>query len=189
MKIGVYDEYFNYLKQRSLKALLYRKFWLYPNLLKNIKGETLDVGCGIGDLLKYNPDIIGVDINPSAVNHCKNMGLKAQLMEKDKLPFKSQNFDNVILDNVLEHIKKPKPLLIEITRVLKKNGIFILGVPGLKGYAHDPDHKIFYSKEKLIELIKSHGFVHIKSFGMPLNFNWLSSKMRQFCIYGYFKKK
>jgi ubiquinone/menaquinone biosynthesis C-methylase UbiE len=72
-------------------------------------------------MLKYHLGTVGVDINPVTVNFCQESGLHAVLMEKDRLPFSDEVFDSIILDNVLEHIEKPFPLLREINRVLKKN--------------------------------------------------------------------
>tara|TARA_B100000953_G_C18011040_1_gene418002 strand:- start:1054 stop:1479 length:426 start_codon:yes stop_codon:yes gene_type:complete len=60
------------------------------------------------------------------------------------------------------------------------------GLTGLRGYDYDSDHKKFYSKEELVVLLESHGYINEKIFGMPLNVDWLSDKVRQYCIYGRF---
>ena len=65
------------------------------------------MGCGIGDLVRYRPNTVGVDINPYTVKSCKSNGLDVKLMEVDSLPFDDKLFESVILDNVLEHIEKP----------------------------------------------------------------------------------
>jgi SAM-dependent methyltransferase len=181
-------EYFNYLRQRSGLGLLYRKYWLYPKLSKILHGRALDIGCGVGDMLAYRANTVGVDINPKTVDWCKAQGLNVHLMEQDQLPFDEQSFDSVILDNVLEHIESPSPLLLEIHRVLAEQGILIIGVPGILGYSTDPDHKVFYTKENLLETVTSYGFLAEDLFAMPLNFDWLDSKMSQYCIYAVFEK-
>jgi SAM-dependent methyltransferase len=181
-------EYFEYLRQRSKLGLLYREFWLYPRLCKVLHGRALDVGCGVGDMLAFRPNTVGVDINPKTVEWCKAQDLNVHLMEIDRLPFTEQTFDSVIFDNVLEHIEEPEAILIEIHRVLAEQGLLVVGVPGTLGYSTDPDHKIFYTKEKLVKTITRFGFVVDDLFAMPLNFNWLGSKMRQYCIYAVFKK-
>ena len=188
MKHDNYKQYFSYLINRSKIAFLYRKFWLYPIILYKLNGKILDVGCGIGDLLSYKKNIIGVDINPCAVSYCKNKGLDARIMKVNKLPFNSKTFDCIVLDNVLEHIRDPLPLLDEISRVIKKHGILIIGVPGIKGYSYDPDHKKYYTKTTLISLMSSQGYINQSIYGMPLNIDWLSDKIRQYCIYARFKK-
>lgn len=181
-------EYFDYLRQRSKLGLLYRKYWLYPRLSKVLQGRALDVGCGVGDMLAYRPNTVGVDINPKTVEWCKTQGFEASLMEQDRLPFEDKSFDSLILDNVLEHIEQPSAMLVEINRVLVAKGMLIVGVPGTLGYSTDPDHKVFYTKEKLVETVTNYGFVVEDLFAMPLNLNWLDSKISQYCIYGIFKK-
>lgn len=181
------DQYYTYLRTRSRLGHFYRQYWLYPRLTQRLSGLTLDIGCGIGDLLKFRPGTIGVDINAHTVEFCKACGLDARVMTQDKLPFPDQNFDTVLLDNVLEHIPDPSQLLCEIRRVLKVGGILVVGVPGIRGWKADLDHKIEYNEEDLIFRMKKSKFVKTEIFFTPLfRSNWLSKKMRQYCIYGVF---
>jgi SAM-dependent methyltransferase len=180
--------YFDYLKQRSYIAFLYRKFWLYPRLNQFLQGRTLDVGCGIGDLLACRKNTIGVDINKKMVDWCLSQGYSAELMQADKLPYFDGSYDSVIIDNVLEHIIEPQAILNEVRRVLVDNGVLIVGVPGSLGYSRDPDHKVFYSKNKLIETLNKVGFSEKKVFAMPFNIMWLDTRLSQYCIYAVFLK-
>ncbi|HRE15454.1 MAG TPA: methyltransferase domain-containing protein, partial [Rhodocyclaceae bacterium] len=143
-------DYFDYLRQRSVLALLYRKHWLYPRLCRHLSGAVLDVGCGIGDLLAFRADTTGTDINPRAVAWCRDKGYPAELMMPDVLPFQNSVFDGVVIDNVLEHIADPVPLLDEVRRVLRPGGRALIGVPGRRGYACDPDHKVYYDEAGLV---------------------------------------
>lgn len=52
----------------------------------------------------------------------ENIDLRASTY---KLPFKSEIFDNVLLIEILEHLKEPKNAIKEISRVLRKNGKLI----------------------------------------------------------------
>ena len=185
---GSYEEYFSYLQQRSSLGYLYRSYRLYPRINSYLCGNVLDIGCGIGDFLKYRAETVGVDVNPETVKYCQQQKLDARVMEIDQLPFESSVFDGVMMDNVLEHIEEPEPILKEVRRVLVEGGKFVVGVPGSKGYASDPDHKIFYSKEKLIITLSKAGFVEVGIVGMPLDFDWLDDKISQYCLYGVFRK-
>ena len=109
-------------------------------------------------------------------------------MEIDSLPFDDKLFESVILDNVLEHIEKPFKIIKELHRVLVDEGILIIGVTGFLGYASDSDHIVFYSKEKMTDTIAGMGFYTQKTFSMPINLDWLSKRLRQFCVYGVFVK-
>ncbi|MDC3278795.1 class I SAM-dependent methyltransferase [Litorivicinus sp.] len=183
-----HEEYSDYLQRRSWLGYLYRQFILYPKLNSYLIGNTLDVGCGIGDFLSYKQDAIGVDINRENVNYCINRGLNAVLMQPNQLPFENSAFDNVILDNVLEHIEDPMPTLSEIYRVTNKKGYFLVGVPGRKGYFSDGDHKIFYDEASLRNIIESVGFTLKKIFFTPFSSTWLDRNARQYCLYGLFSK-
>jgi SAM-dependent methyltransferase len=183
------NQYFKYLKTRSSLAKLYRSKWIYPKLDRHLHGNVLDIGCGIGDFLSYRPETVGVDINPETVNYCKGLGLNANLMQNDVLPFEVESFDGCILDNVLEHISDPEALLKEIYRVLRQNGVLIVGVPGRRGYRNDPDHKVFYDKNILVRTLECAGFKKKKILYMPLKMPFLTLIARSYCIYGIFYRK
>jgi GT2 family glycosyltransferase len=181
-------EYFDYLKHRSLLGLLYRKYYLYPRLVRQLTGRVLDVGCGIGDFLAYRPNTIGVDVNAYAVDWCQSRGLDARLMEAGHLPFDDASFDGVALDNVLEHLSEPVRLLAEIRRVLTPGGHVLVGVPGTFGYTCDADHKIFYDESNLRQLMESAGLKQNTVFYMPIKWDWLDAKLPQYCLYGVFER-
>lgn len=182
------DEYFQYLRRRSLLGVIYRKYWLYPQLSRRLNGRTLDLGCGIGDMLAFRSNTVGVDINPYTVAFCKARGTEAYLMASDSLPFNASEFSSVLMDNVLEHLVEPVPLLTEVKRVLSARGRLLIGVPGLKGFNSDPDHKIQYDNSALVKLVKSLGFSHLETFHTPLfQSNWLDRHVRQYCIYASFE--
>lgn len=188
---GVTDdqaEYFDYLKHRSLSGLLYRKFFLYPRLVRELTGRVLDVGCGIGDFLAYRPNTVGVDVNMYAVYWCQNRGLEARFMMEDHLPFDDSSFDGVVLDNVLEHLSEPTRLLTEIIRVLTPGGRVLVGVPGSLGYTCDADHKIFYNESNLRQVMEDAGMKQQAVFYMPMKWNWLDTRLPQYCLYGVFMR-
>lgn len=181
-------EYFEYLRTRSFSGLLYRKYWLYPRLARHLSGRVLDVGCGIGDFLAYRPGTLGVDVNPHAVAWCQRQGLDARLMEVDALPFPDGGFDGVVLDNVLEHLADPARLLAEIHRVLAPGGRLLIGVPGERGYACDPDHKKYYDEQGLLAATQRPAFRPEAFFYMPLKCDWFARRLPQYCLYGVFSK-
>tara|TARA_B100001248_G_scaffold260684_1_gene249610 strand:- start:14154 stop:14738 length:585 start_codon:yes stop_codon:yes gene_type:complete len=189
MKADHYLRYHQYLLNRSTLGNIYRKYILYPLLAGMFKGHVVDVGCGIGSFLDFYKDAEGLDINPYNVKFCQENGLKVTLIEKNgRFPYQDQLVENFLLDNVLEHIHDPRALLEEISRCMKLGGRFIVGVPGIKGFDYDDDHKKFYDKELLISTIAPYGFQEIKSLGLPLPGSLASKYIRQYCIYAVFKK-
>lgn len=178
------EKYSDYLKTRTIFGWAYRKFWLYPSISRLLKGRLLDVGCGIGDMLAYRPGSVGADVNKSNVNFCKSLGFEVYDMPYDNLPFPDSTFDSVLLDNVIEHISNPIPLLTQIKRVMRKDGFLVIGVPGICGQISDLDHKIYYDEDKLRALAFENGFV-IKSFKYTplIKSSFLSKTLKQYCIY------
>jgi SAM-dependent methyltransferase len=185
---GDYKEYFHYLSTRSHLGFLYRHYYLYPHLTKFLRGKALDVGCGIGDFLNFRRNTVGLDVNPYNIEYCRKQGLNTYLIDQKHYPFPDAHFDSAIMDNVLEHIDEPENVLTEVYRVLKPNGILVVGVPGQRGYASDPGHKRFYSEENLITCITSMGFRVMRIIHMPWKSSWLDRIMRQYCIYGAFMR-
>lgn len=181
-----HEQYFNYLRDRSRAARWYRNYWLYPRLCRHLFGRVLDVGCGIGDMLRFRPGTVGVDINLAAVSYCREIGLDACQMKVDQLPFEDAEFDGLILDNVLEHVANPMPLLGEVHRVLRSNSSLIIGVPGVRGFAADLDHKIFYDDVSLRDTLQQAGFDWQRTLRMPLPMDVLGILSRTYCIYGVF---
>ena len=191
MQFSEMEAYSQYLKGRSLSGFLYRKYCLYPKLTRKLSGKVLDYGCGIGDFVRFRANTVGVDINSHNVNYCLQQGLDAKLIEGNHIPFVNGSFDGVVLDNVLEHIPgdMADSVIEEIKRVLKVGGTIVVGVPGLKGYHSDPDHKVFYTEESLTSLFARHGFETREVFFMPIALKKLQRILRQFCIYAVFTLK
>jgi SAM-dependent methyltransferase len=183
-----YDDYFDSLIRRKRAGLWYRNMWLYPRISRYLRGRVLDVGCGIGDMVRYRAQTVGVDVNAKAVAYCRSRGLTVRQMEPDVLPFLDAEFDGVMLDNVLEHLEKPEPLLAEIHRVLRAGGDFIVGVPGERGFASDLDHKRHYSETALTRCIKSAGFEPSSVFHQPFRSRLLDRQFRYYAIYGVFRR-
>jgi len=105
-----------------------------------IGGKILDIGCGLGDLLKLaskKADIsVGIELSESQIKQAKanlitsgiqNVELVLSLAEK--LPFKDKIFDCIILADVIEHLLDTEACLSEIKRVSKKNLRLILTTP------------------------------------------------------------
>jgi SAM-dependent methyltransferase len=181
-------DYFDSLIRRKRAGLWYRNLWLYPRICRHLRGRVLDVGCGIGDMVRFRAQTIGVDVNPKAVAYCRTQGLTVQQMEPDRLPFPNGEFDGAVLDNVLEHLEKPEPLLAEIHRVSRVGASFVVGVPGERGFASDSDHKRFYSETELTRCIQSAGFELLTAFHQPFRSRLLDHRFRYYAVYGVFRR-
>ncbi len=98
------------------------------------KLKTLDIGCGGGllteELAKLGLSVTGVDISKESIlvarDHATRNDLNITYLEScgERLPFKDASFDMVFCCDVLEHVNNVSTLILEISRVLKKGGIF-----------------------------------------------------------------
>jgi hypothetical protein len=126
------------------------------NVMKELdEGSVLDLGCGTGrlDLLlqKSGREVLGVENNDIAIKMCKEKNLKVEKLdlEKEKLPYKDNQFDNVIMIHSLEHIKNPTSIIKEAQRVANKKVIILCPL----GERQDPTHQQNYPELKDFEVI------------------------------------
>lgn len=113
-------------------------FWL--SIIDYENKKVLDIGCNTGILLiplkERGIDILGIDISISDIKKAKKNLLQRNLSDKcvqvanaQKLPFKDNYFDVVLLSDILEHVVEPNIVAKEAIRVLKPNGIVLATVP------------------------------------------------------------
>lgn len=183
-----YETYYRYLLTRSRLAYLYRRCLAYPRMARYLSGRVLDVGCGIGDFLRYRDDTIGADINPHCVEHCRRLGKEAMLIQDGLMPVAEESFDGIVLDNVLEHIADPVPFLDNLLRYLRRGGTCLIGVPNRKGFDADPDHKTFFDEPALTRTAEQAGLVNPVLFYLPFASRFLRERTSYYVICGVFDK-
>jgi len=158
----------------------------------------LDLGSGVGTdcLLASDKGVIlsvGLEANPESIitaSKRKNALQQAVTfmrvdLEQGALPFSDGCFELINFSNVLEHLHNRESILREIKRVKTKDGIAVISVPNAEttwkkkleaaglDSRDDPDHKIEYSKQSLIDEFML-ADLHICSDFMPIipSFPW-----------------
>lgn len=105
--------------------------------------RLLDIGCGNGYLLekiaRLNPEVklFGLDFSEKLLKNAKKrLGGKVKLVRANALalPFAGEEFDIVIISEVIEHLEDPTGGLIEANRVLKRGGRLVLTFPNASSY-------------------------------------------------------
>lgn len=99
---------------------------------------VLEAGCGVGAQTKIiatkNPDstFLSIDISDVSISEAKLMAVQMNLKNVQfeqadlyNLVYDDETFDSIIVCFVLEHLKNPKQVLGELSRVLKKGGTIV----------------------------------------------------------------
>jgi len=144
----------------------------------------LEAGCGTGNVVipivaaGYR-NIIGLDFSESAINKARIKFPEGKFIVGDikSLPFEDDKFDFICSLGVIEHFNDPMPLLAEMKRVLKKNGVLYLTTPNKYNFLHTflrtvlnlaGKWKIGYEKSyslfELSSLLKTAGFFVIEKY-------------------------
>ena len=75
-------------------------------------------------------DVVCVDISNTAVKKLKAAGVNAvQADLREKWPFKDSSFEQILALDVFEHLGQVEFFLSELSRLSKKGGCVILGIP------------------------------------------------------------
>jgi SAM-dependent methyltransferase len=142
---------------------------MYEKAIKeHATGKLLDLGCGFVPLYGVYKDlvreVICVDwdqtLHPSPhLDHtCDLNGV---------LPLKDEEFDTILLTDVLEHMRDPASLWKEMARVLKRGGKVIVGVPFLYPI-HEAPHDYFRYTEHALGLFSERAgltLISLDAFG------------------------
>lgn len=176
-----------------LRNLRYNKAISY---IRN-RAKLADIGCGYyGELLKRVHKIIslgdGYDLSVSNVPKFNKIKLIRSDLNKNK--FGKPGFYTCVTSlAVIEHVNNPNKFIRRISTILKKNGILIITTPhirsqpileflsrrlGLISKDEIDDHKNYYTKESLLNLITKNNFKILKltTFELGLNLFCVASK-------------
>ena len=191
-----YESYFSNPKKLDYwnrKKVLDKKY-LAPFV--DSKKYTLNAGSGLfveKDILKIK-NIVCADISKTAVKKLSSSGIKAVKVDlKNNWPFKNQEFEQILLLDVFEHLGQVDFFLKELFRVLKKDGVVVLGIPllnhwrnylklifmGTNGVQYDEHPRMFFDKD-IKQLFSNAGFVleKIKYIGLTKGYGYYLFKKK-----------
>lgn len=127
---------------RHLAAYEFVKGQLKPD------STIMEVGCGEGYgsnyLSKACKEIIGIDVEKSAIEHAQKKYTTANCMFKEyngsKIPYDDNHFDYIVSFQVIEHVDNDAAFVKELERVLKPGGTAFITTPN-KTYRLKPGQK------------------------------------------------
>ena len=152
-----------------ISAGYFIKKGIYDGVKRNaprLNGRLLDFGCGNKPYEHlFNVDsYTGIDIENVAHDHSnENVDV---FYDGKRIPFDDNFFDSVFATEVFEHVFNLDEILVEINRVLKKDGKLLITLPFV-WYQHEkPNDFARYTEFGISHLLRKHNFeiiVHEKS--------------------------
>jgi 2-polyprenyl-3-methyl-5-hydroxy-6-metoxy-1,4-benzoquinol methylase len=200
-KGSYYDEY----SEEELNYFLNKieqKYYVVNSIFPESSNtrKFLDIGCGEGFALKFFLDkkweVLGLDYSDFGCKEfnkdCLPYLIQGDVYDSiDDLIARRENFDVLLLDNVLEHVTDTSLMLKKCTSLLTKNGILVIEVPNdfsiLQKHLLDtnkidkpfwvvlPDHLSYFNLQGLNNLLSDSGFKNVISISdHPIDFNLLN---------------
>jgi len=121
--------------------------------------KVLDLGCNKGletAIIAKTNEVVGIDFFADFIKIAKEKRrVEALKMDFHNMTF-HEEFDCVYSNNSMEHSRFPEKVVAGVSRALRKNGIFIIGMPtdGNNPSVKDPAHHFRATKEQVIKLLK-----------------------------------
>ncbi len=143
------------------------------NLRNLVRGNCLEIGCGIGRNLSYldNANNLGIDLNPFALDVARSLGHLVMLNEEFRLHDKYlSTFDNLLFSHVLEHMDQEAAtkLIRDYLPYLNKDGKLVIICPQKRGFDSDSSHVEFMDFEKISNIVDQCNMRVVSASSHPL---------------------
>ncbi len=140
-------------------------------LPKNKRG--LEIGVGTGRFAVSLGIATGIDPSRNMLEVAQGRGVNVRVGLGENLPFLEEAFDYVAIIITLCFVKKPKKVLEEARRVLRKDGRIIIGIvdkESFLGKFYRKKKSVFYKQARFLsvkevtDLLKEAGFASFSYF-------------------------
>jgi len=179
--VGEFDRHYAAEQLRRSRHPIRRfvKNFYLRNILSDVRGPTIDFGCGAGQLLEHlPPGSVGLEVNPHLIEELRSSGLKViqarqEIQDFELIDFGDGSFRTLVIAHVLEHLPDPVTALRVLLGACLRLGIEreMVVVPGVKGFASDSTHKTFieraYLETHMPKFIEGFGFSGLSYFPGP----------------------
>lgn len=150
-RVSARDASDNYVFQRSILA--------YHEAASIVSGDVLEIGTGMG----YGIDVVApaaarfitVDKSVPALQKPLPDNAEFRRMSVPPIDFPDESFDCVISFQVIEHIRRDVDFVREVSRVLRKGGLFVVSTPNAPmSLTRNPWHVREYTASELTRLLR-----------------------------------
>jgi 2-polyprenyl-3-methyl-5-hydroxy-6-metoxy-1,4-benzoquinol methylase len=153
-----------YLIWNRFKYVLSPQFDIYDTVKKVVRNKVADIGFGTGfgtHLLNVNSkEVYGYEVDENAIQFAKAVfpfrNLHYEYGDIIK-GISGQEFNYVIMIDVLEHLKDERKALDNVKKMMAKDGTLILSTPNrLSRYRKGESHVREYAPKELEGILKRH---------------------------------
>jgi SAM-dependent methyltransferase len=156
------------------------KYFYINNILKDVLGKAIDLGCGAGQLLeKLAPGSLGLELNPFLIEQLSSKGLFIVRYDinDDNGHFSgipTNQYETLIISHVLEHFDDASAVMRKLFSSANDLGItrVIIVVPGKMGYKSDSTHRTFineaYIRNHELEFMSGFQLISASHFPVPI---------------------
>jgi SAM-dependent methyltransferase len=145
------------------------KHYFASKICAYIKGNTLEVGAGIGANARFliTRDVTSLtllepdpELSAKIPENTDGIGISKRVITGDIDALTAERFDTIIYIDVLEHIEQSRQEIIKIRSLLNSGGNLIILVPAFQFLFNEFDKKIGhfrrYTRKSLREEVNSH---------------------------------
>ncbi len=167
-ELGLINRLYHLVRKRTL--VFKRHLVIKETGIRN--GKILDVGCGTGSFLNemknHDWQVTGIEPDETARKNANNLFQINPLSAPELLNFSPESFDAITMWHVLEHVHPLQEYVVQLKKMLKKNGRLFVAVPNYTCYdeevytefwaAYDvPRHLYHFSPTSITQLLLRHG--------------------------------
>ncbi|PTY06638.1 hypothetical protein DB347_11405 [Opitutaceae bacterium EW11] len=166
-------------------------YWLQHLLQAKLPpARVLELGCAHGGYLSLlgwaGFSSIGTEMSPQVVEFArKTFCVDVRLGTVEAQGFKTESFDVIVLNDVLEHLEEPLSTIQHCASLLKPDGLFVVQTPEYKEHLtytdlsaaqdlflrhmvnNNEEHLYLFSRRSVGELFRRLGFASV-AFGNPV---------------------
>lgn len=170
-------------KREKTEYYSYSRVDLLPYIQDNPR-RILDVGCGLGytaEMLKdkYRAEYTaGIELNPETAAEAEKKLDDVYVLDlnKDQVPLKNEQFDLIVMSDILEHLAEPQEFLKKVQELLLPQGEAIVSIPNVSNWRvlfmlifkgdwrysdagiMDKTHLRFFTRKSAIRMFTESGF-------------------------------